>query len=175
VILKDVLDYSLEDISDCLQISVPAVKAALHRGRARLQVLSEQEGAAAEVMPPDVSPAVRRYAALFNARDWDGVRAMLIDDVRLEVVQMTSRRGRKEVGVYFHNYDGRTNWYMVPAILDGREGLAVWSSAQSARAINFIEITVHQDRIARIRDFHHVPYITADASIRPAASAGHCQ
>ena len=31
VILKDVLDYSLEDISDSLEISVSAVKAALHR------------------------------------------------------------------------------------------------------------------------------------------------
>jgi hypothetical protein len=49
---------------------------------------------------------------------------MLIDDVRLEVVAATSRRGRKEVGIYFHNYEGRTNWYMVPARLEGREGLA---------------------------------------------------
>jgi RNA polymerase sigma factor (sigma-70 family) len=167
VILKDVLDYSLEEISDSLQVSVPAVKAALHRGRARLQ---DWEGgrADADVMPPDVSPAVRRYAALFNARDWDGVRAMLIDDVRLEMVDMTSRRGRKEVGVYFHNYGDRTNWYMVPARLDGREGLAVLASAHGVRATNFIELTVHQDRIARIRDFHHVPYLTVDAAMQRA-------
>jgi RNA polymerase sigma-70 factor (ECF subfamily) len=171
VILKDVLDYSLEEIAESLEISVPAVKAALHRGRARLQVMSAQASAAADVMPPDVSPAVRRYAALFNARDWDAVRAMLIDDVRLEVLEATSRRGRKEVGVYFHNYDGRTNWYMVPARLDGREGVAVLASAHSARATNFIELTVDQDRIARIRDFHHVPYLTADADIQHAAAA----
>jgi RNA polymerase sigma factor (sigma-70 family) len=174
VILKDVLDYSLEEISDSLQISVSAVKAALHRGRARLQVMSAQGSAdAADVMPPEVSPAVRRYAALFNARDWDAVRAMLIDDVRLEVMDATSRRGRKEVGVYFHNYDHRTNWYMVPARLDGREGLAVLASAQGVRAINFVELTVHQDRIARIRDFHHVPYLTADAVMLHAAIARH--
>jgi RNA polymerase sigma-70 factor (ECF subfamily) len=174
VILKDVLDYSLEEIAESLGLSVPAVKAALHRGRARLQ---DRAGgrADAEVMPPDVSPAVRRYATLFNARDWDAVRAMLIDDVRLEVLEATSRRGRKEVGVYFHNYDGRTDWYMVPARLDGREGLAVLASAQSVRATNFIELTVDQDRIARIRDFHHVPYLTADAHIQHAAIAGHCQ
>jgi hypothetical protein len=93
---------------------------------------------------------------------------MLIDDVRLEVVEAVSRRGRKEVGVYFHNYDGRTSWYMVPARLDGREGLAVLPSEHSARAVNFIELTVHQDRIARIRDFHHVPYLTADAHLQRA-------
>jgi RNA polymerase sigma-70 factor (ECF subfamily) len=174
VILKDVLDYSLEEISESLAVSVPAVKAALHRGRARLQVMCAQAGADADIMPPDVSPAVRRYAALFNARDWDAVRAMLIDDVRLEVLDATSRRGRKEVGVYFHNYDGRTNWYMVAARLDGREGLAVLPSAQSVRATNFIELTVHQDRIARIRDFHHIPYFTADAQIQHAAIVRHC-
>jgi RNA polymerase sigma-70 factor (ECF subfamily) len=175
VILKDVLDYSLEEISDSLEISVPAVKAALHRGRARLQVMSAQANADADVILPDVSTAVHRYAALFNARDWDGIRAMLIDDVRLEVVDATSRRGRKDVGVYFHNYDHRTNWYMIPARLDGREGLAVLTSAQSVRATNFIELTVHHERIARIRDFHHVPYLTADAHIQHAATAGHSQ
>jgi len=130
--------------------------------------MSMQAGADAEVMPPDVSPAVRRYAALFNARDWDAVRAMLIDDVRLEVVDATSRRGRKEVGVYFHNYGTRTDWYVVPASLDGREGIAVLPSAQSVHATNFIELTVHQDRIARIRDFHHVPYVMVDAQIQQA-------
>jgi len=173
VILKDVLDYSLEEISDALEISVPAVKAALHRGRARLQAISAQAGVDADVMPPDVSPAVRRYAALFNARDWDGIRSMLIDDVRLEVVDATRRRGRKEAGVYFHNYDGRTNWYMVPARLEGREGIAVLTSAQSVQVTNFVELTVHRDRIACIRDFHHVPYFTADAVIQRAALATH--
>jgi RNA polymerase sigma factor (sigma-70 family) len=175
VILKDVLDYSLEEISESLQISVPAVKAALHRGRARLQVMCLQTGGDPDIMPQDVSPAVRRYAALFNAHDWDGIRAMLIDDVRLEVLDATSRRGRKEVGVYFHNYENRTNWHMVPARLDGREGLAVLASAGSVRAINFVELTVHQDRIARIRDFHHVPYLMADARIQLAAGATHSQ
>jgi RNA polymerase sigma-70 factor (ECF subfamily) len=175
VILKDVLDYSLEEISDSLEISVPAVKAALHRGRARLQVMSAQANADADVILPDVSTTVHRYAALFNARDWDGIRAMLIDDVRLEVVDATSRRGRKDVGIYFHNYDHRTNWYMIPARLDGREGLAVLASAQSVLAINFIELTVHHERIARIRDFHHVPYLTAGAHIQHAATAGHSQ
>ena len=37
VILKDVLGHSLEEIAALLELSVPAVKAALHRGRTRLQ------------------------------------------------------------------------------------------------------------------------------------------
>jgi RNA polymerase sigma factor (sigma-70 family) len=161
VILKDVLDYSLEEISASLDLSIPAVKAALHRGRTRLRSLPILP----EVMPPDVSPAVRRYAALFNQRDWDGVREMLIDDVRLDVLEATSRRGRKDVGVYFNNYAHRADWYMVPAWLDGREGLAVLRSPNSVECVNFIELTRDGDHIAAIRDFHHVRYFTHDAAI----------
>src|SRR5439155_2609292 len=41
VILKDVLEYSLEEIAAMLELSVPAIKAALHRGRRQLRELSE--------------------------------------------------------------------------------------------------------------------------------------
>src|SRR4029078_13197331 len=40
VILKDVLGHSLDEIAEMLSFSVPAVKAALHRGRARLRELN---------------------------------------------------------------------------------------------------------------------------------------
>jgi RNA polymerase sigma factor (sigma-70 family) len=155
VILKDVLDYSLEEISESLNLSVQAVKAALHRGRVRLQSLPAQS----DEMPVDVSPTVRRYAALFNERDWDAVREMLLDDVRLDVVEATTRKGRKEVGVYFTNYANRSGWYLVPARFDGREGVAVM---HSSNIVNFVELTTEGNRIARIRDFHHVPYLTTE-------------
>jgi RNA polymerase sigma-70 factor (ECF subfamily) len=163
VILKDVLDYSLEEISESLELSVSAVKAALHRGRSRLRSLPAL--ADADAMR-DISPAVRRYADLFNGRDWEAIREMLIDDVRLEVLGATSRRGRKDVGVYFTNYASQTNWHMVPAGLEGREGLAVLRSPDSTQAVNFIELTTDGEHIARIRDFHHVPYFVRDADIR---------
>lgn len=165
VILKDVLDYSLEEISACLELSVPAVKAALHRGRTRLRTLSALADAD-DAMPVEVSPTVRRYAALFNGRDWDAIREMLIDDVRLEVLEATSRRGRKDVGVYFTNYANRSNWYMVAARLEGREGLAVLRSPESTQVVNFVELTSDGEHIARIRDFHHVPYVVRDADVR---------
>src|SRR5499425_1018593 len=61
VILKDVLDYSLDEIASLLKLSVAAVKATLHRGRGRLRELS---AAAPDPAPPQViSPAVERYPA----------------------------------------------------------------------------------------------------------------
>ena len=41
VILKDVLGHSIEEIATELDLSVPAVKTALHRGRAALREASE--------------------------------------------------------------------------------------------------------------------------------------
>src|SRR4029077_1021454 len=71
VILKDVLDHSLDEIAGELDLSVPAVKAALPRGRTLLRHLSEATTAAPTPRAaPAISPALRRYADLFNARDW---------------------------------------------------------------------------------------------------------
>ena len=78
VILKDVLDQSLEEIAAMLDLTVNAVKGHLARGRARLKAINAQAPAQPAPRPP--SPAVARYVALFNRRDWDGLRAMLADD-----------------------------------------------------------------------------------------------
>jgi RNA polymerase sigma factor (sigma-70 family) len=151
LILKDVLDYSLEDIATSLDLSIPAVKAALHRGRTRLRTLP----APAE-LDTEVSPTVHRYAQLFNARNWDAVRDMLIDDVRLEVLDAISRKGRKEVGLYFTRYANMQGWQVVPAVLDGHEGLTVLPKG------TFVELTTRGERIAMIRDYFHIPYLTAE-------------
>lgn len=167
VILKDVLEHSIVEIAELLEVSDSAVQAALHRGRARLHQLRDPA--------PDrrVSPAVARYAALFNARDWDALRALLADDVRLDVVLRGKRKGRHEVGIYFTNYAGFEGWRVAPAWLEGREVLAVFRDRDNAQPSYFIEIVVANERVASIRDFRHVPYIVVDARLelaeRPSA------
>lgn len=161
VILKDVLDYSLEEIAALLGVSVPAVKAALHRGRRRLQELS---GRSPETKR-EWSPTLLRYAALFNARDWDGVRALLVEDVKLDVVSTERRTGRSEVGMYFTNYGKVPDWRVAPGWLDGREILAVYHHPLDPRPAYFIELTVAGEQIAAIRDFRHVAYIAQDIRI----------
>ena len=42
VILKDVLGYSIQEIGAIIEGSVPAVKANLHRGRARLRGIATE-------------------------------------------------------------------------------------------------------------------------------------
>jgi RNA polymerase sigma factor (sigma-70 family) len=159
VILKDVLEHSLDDIASELNMSVPAVKAALHRGRAALPA---NVGGPVQPPPPrEVSPALQRYARLFNAHDWDGVRALLADDVRLDLVSRRKLAGR-EVGTYFTNYEGARDWHLTPAWLDGREVLGVRREPSAARPGYVIALTWRDGRVQTIRDYRYVPYIAQE-------------
>lgn len=168
VILKDVLGHSLEDVGELLGLSVPAVKAALHRARSRLAALAARPESAIPPHSARASPVLARYLALFNARDWEGVRAMLADDVRLDVISATRRQGRDEVGVYFGNYARLADWRLASAWLDGREVFCVFRPASAAQPSGFIEATPVGERIAVIRDYNHVPYIMREADVRLA-------
>jgi RNA polymerase sigma factor (sigma-70 family) len=168
VILKDVLGNTLEEIGALLELRLPAVKAALHRGRARLSVLAE---APAHGAPNPPSPTVARYVALFNARDWDGVRAMLAEDVQLDLVSRAQRAGRA-VGDYMSNYDRVTDWRLAQAWLEGREVVIVFRSPQDVRPSYFIELTLDKGKVRLIRDYRYVPYVMADAPAAQVATSG---
>ncbi len=158
VILKDVLGHSLEDAAQTMDTTVPAVKAALVRGRAAL---------AAAVEAPVAADASSReqltaYARLFNARDWDGVRAMIGEDCRLDLVAKSQRRG-KAVGMYFGNYE-KLDVRLEVTQLDGRDVLAAYV-AGAASPTYFITLDFAEGRVEQIRDFRYVPYIAADAEL----------
>ena len=165
VILKDVLGHSLEEIAELLKLSLAAVKSLLHRGRAALH--RQQAPAISERAPARAaSSSVTRYATLFNARDWDGVRAMLAEDVQLDLVTVAQRNGQQQVGNYLSNYDKLRDWHLVPAWLEGREVIAVFRDLNAERPAYFIELTFEGGRVAGIHDFRYVPYITREAIIQ---------
>ena len=164
VILKDVLDHSIEEIAAELALSVPAVKAALHRGRAALRQSTDAAPLAARETA--VSPALKHYARLFNAHDWDGVRTLLADDVRLDLVSRRKAAGRREVGGYFENYDRTPGWRVASARFDGREVLAVFTGAEAARPAYFVELGWREGQIVSIRDFRYVSYIVQEGSFQ---------
>jgi RNA polymerase sigma-70 factor (ECF subfamily) len=163
VILKDVLDHSLEEIAGQLELSVPAVKAALHRGRALLREFADVQLPAAPERA--ISPALAGYARLFNAHDWDGVRALLASDVRLDLVSRRKAAGRQDVGGYFSNYARTAGWRLAPAWLEGREVLAVLADETLGRPGYFIELSWLAGQVVRIRDFRYVPYVLQEAGM----------
>jgi hypothetical protein len=70
--------------------SVAAVKAALVRARAN--IAAHDAPGAAPVVVADLE-RLRRYSDLFNTRDWDGLRALFVEETRLDVVSRYQRRG----------------------------------------------------------------------------------
>ncbi len=168
VILKDLLDQSLEEIADMLDLTVNAVKAHLARGRARLTVINAQTPAPSVARPP--SPAVARYVALFNGRDWDGLRAMLADDVRL--VQSTyPLRAGAEVRMFFGIYAQYAPVRLAPAWLDGREVIAVYEDPQSVKPSYLMWLEWTDGRVSFIRDYRYVRYVVDDAELVLAPDA----
>jgi RNA polymerase sigma-70 factor (ECF subfamily) len=171
VILKDVLDHSLAEIAALLDLSVDAVKAHLARGRAKLREINARAEEPAPARP--VSAAALRYAALFNARDWDGLRALLADDVRLNQSSKPLRVGVADVRDFFTFYAMYTQTEpvrLVPAWVDGREAFAVFTDGDARRPSYLMLIEWRGDEISFIRDYRYARYVAESAAIEFAAS-----
>jgi RNA polymerase sigma-70 factor, ECF subfamily len=162
VILKDVLDHSLEEVAETMGTTVMAVKAALHRGRAKLTAAASGLSSGDEDLPTAASTRadLDRYASLFNARDWDGLRAMISDDCRLDLVSASQRRG-KQVGMYFDRYAKRDIRLSVVR-LEGQLALAAHLPG-GERPAYFILLELEGGRVTAIRDYRYIPYVAAEA------------
>ena len=167
VILMDVLGHSLEEISEVLESTVPAIKANLHRGRQRLVELAAEPD---DRPPPVLAEADRQrlaaYVARFNARDFDALRAQLADDVKVEVVNRTRLSGRGEVGRYFGNYSQTNDWHLAPGLVEGRPAVVVLDPAQPAGLpVYFMLIDWRDGRLLNVRDFRYARYVVDGAEL----------
>jgi RNA polymerase sigma-70 factor, ECF subfamily len=161
VILMDVLGCSLQEICQVMDYSLPAAKAALHRGRTHLRELAQE---ADDTPHPALSVADQQrltsYVASFNARDFDAIRAMIADDVRLDLVNKTRLRGKAEVSRYFGNYSKASDWHLVPGSVEGRPAILVFDpDAREGPPKYFMLLGWSADKVASIRDFRHARYV----------------
>lgn len=164
VIFKDVLDTPAAEIARTLGTTVPAVKAALVRGRERLRAERARPDLDLDVARPTPPGALERYVALFNAGDWDGLRALLAEDVELDLVAKSRRKG-KAVGLYFTQYAKDPDVRLAAGVLDGRPVLLAYRPRASAEPAYFIEVEWRDDRVAFVRDYRYVPYITGELGL----------
>jgi RNA polymerase sigma-70 factor (ECF subfamily) len=143
VILMDVLGCSLAEVCDIMDFSLPAVKAALHRGRTQLREFAEEPDDAPQ---PGLSEADRTR--------------LIADDVRLELVNRTRLKGKAEVSRYFGNYSKISDWHLVTGQVDGRPAILVFDPNEpSGRPKYFMLLNWSADKLAIIRDFRHAAYV----------------
>jgi RNA polymerase sigma-70 factor (ECF subfamily) len=108
---------------------------------------------------------VARYVALFNGRDWNGLRALLADDVRLIQSTYPLRAGAADVGMFFGIYSRSAPVRLAPAWLDGREVIAVWEDAAAVKPSYLMWLEWTDGQISFIRDYRYVRYVVDDAEL----------
>ena len=153
VLLKDVFDYSLEEIAELVGSTVGGVKSALKRGRTKLASRPKPEEKKKLPVLPETSKLLQLYIERFNRRDWDGVRELTTSDARLLVADGFA--GRLADSPYFTEYDRRAGeWQMrlgevdgEPVIIDLRRDEAGW------KPHSIVRLEFAGDRIARIADY----------------------
>jgi RNA polymerase sigma-70 factor, ECF subfamily len=168
--LKDVLGHSLEETAATMGTTVAAVKSALVRARARVVASASapdpEPGAAVSAEERD---NLRRYAELFNGRDWDGLRQLFGDQARLDLVSRSQRRG-PSAAQYCSRYAVIAESEQLSAqagLIDGVPVIAMFRAGAS-RPAYFVQLVWQRGQIALVRDFHYVPYIAEDAAFTPA-------
>lgn len=166
LVLKDVLGHSLVEAAATMGTTVAAVKAALVRARATL---------AAAAPPPTDEPRrrisaeergnLRRYADLFNGRDWDALRALMGEESRLDVVMRTRRRGAAAAEYYarYAELAPQERLRAEPGWADGTPVVAIYRPDSAPSPAYFVLIEWMGDKVALVRDFRYVPYLAAEA------------
>jgi RNA polymerase sigma-70 factor, ECF subfamily len=166
VVLMDVLGYSLDEIAEIVNLSVAAIKAALHRGRARLRELAQEpDDLPLPVLAESERSLLAAYIDRFNARDFDAVRDMLAEEVRLELVNRLRVRGRSDVGNYFTRYAQVEDWLFVLGLVDRRPAVLVRDPTDPSRPSYFVLLEWQGDRLSNIRDFRFARYAIEGAEL----------
>jgi RNA polymerase sigma-70 factor (ECF subfamily) len=120
VILKDVLGHSVDEIAATADCTVPAAKSALQRGRANLKMLStNQDDVRLPVLSDDERVRLLKFVEMFRAGNFDSVREMLADDVKLDLVARLKIQGREKIGQYFTRYAEARHWRFAAGWVDG--------------------------------------------------------
>ena len=169
VLLKDVFDYSLEEIAELVDTTVGGVKAALSRGRMKL-ASSPAPSQPARSANPELQRIMQLYVDHFNRRDWDGVRELISADARLTVADRFA--GKFGEAPYFFNYDRWPwPWKLAVGELDGEPVVIILQrGADTWTVYSAIRMNVIDHKIERIADYIHCPWmIPAAASASTAA------
>jgi RNA polymerase sigma-70 factor (ECF subfamily) len=163
VLLKDVLDHSLEEIAGLIDSTVGGVKAALHRGRLKIKAspVPRKIPAAGN---PELVQLLALYVERFNRRDWAGMRELISADARLAVV------GRFAGTLADSPYFGRYEESPVPLKLavgdvEGEPMVIVLEyTGGTWKPRSPVRLEIVNRRIERITDYFFCPWILEAAT-----------
>ena len=160
VILKDVLGYSVDEVASIAECTPAAAKSALQRGRVALRQLARvPEDTRLPLMSDEARKKIAAYVHLFQVGDFAAIRAMLADDVKLDLVNRLKLEGRDKIGLYFTRYAEEQKWRFALGAVEGQPAMLVFdATGPMERPAHFVLIDWRSDRIIAIRDFLFAAY-----------------
>jgi RNA polymerase sigma factor (sigma-70 family) len=161
VILKDVLGHSVDEIANVAECSPIAARSALQRGRAGLRRLAQEpQDTRLPLMSDSDRQKITGFVHLFRSGDFDAIRAMLADDVKLDLVNRLQWQGRDRIDRYFTRYAEETKWRFALGAIEGRPAMLVFDgTGPMERPAHFVLVNWSDNRIIEIRDFLYAPYV----------------
>jgi RNA polymerase sigma-70 factor (ECF subfamily) len=100
-----------------------------------------------------------KYVEGFKTGDYDTVRAILADDVKLDLVAKLRKRGKREVGEYYAAYEAAQQWAYAAGVVDGRAAMLVYDREISLEMpAYFVSLDFDGDRVVSIHDFLFARY-----------------
>jgi RNA polymerase sigma-70 factor (ECF subfamily) len=150
VLLKDIFDYSLEEIAELVDSTIGGVKAALNRGRGKLAALQDA---------PETSPAHKSNAS-----------AETLELLRHYIERFNRRR--LSDSPYFVEYDRPIiAWRMALGEVDGELVVLILNEKDRATPFSLIRLRIAGERVVGIADYIKTPWVLAAAgSVALAAS-----
>lgn len=180
IVLKDVFEFSLDEIALALSTTVGAVKAALHRGRGKL---IEPDG---ESLASPVPAVLDEFCTAFNARDLAKLTALLLTTSVTEIIGVVTEYGDAEpgdprTGSLFHSLtsiSATDTGGIAASYLEGYTGgpptaevriyrdapvVLLWFDHASGPAVRSVfTVETEGDRIARIRNYFFTSDVIAE-------------
>ena len=165
VVLKDVFDLSLDETARILGSSIGAIKAALHRGRSRLNRAIDPRETTSRAEPL----AARSLRATLQRERHRGLVALMLDNGAIQMMGVELESGReyferKDHGWFAHNFQ-----FMPPATRWERrdfEGedivLVIAPIAGQDALLSVMRFEGTDDYISRIRSYAFSPETVAE-------------
>jgi RNA polymerase sigma-70 factor (ECF subfamily) len=163
VLLKDVFDYTLEEIAELVESTVGGVKAALKRGRSKLAA-SPGYVKSSRTADPDLARVLHLYVERFNNRDWNSLRELISADARLTVSDAFA--GKLADAPYFGNYARWSMpWRMAAGEVDGEPVVILLQRATDTwTPYSMVRLDVTENHIDSIVDYAHCPWVIEAAA-----------
>ncbi|MBV8136808.1 MAG: sigma-70 family RNA polymerase sigma factor [Deltaproteobacteria bacterium] len=173
IVLKDIFDFTAEEIAVMLSTSVGAVKSALHRGRTNLKKTPQQSHGSLRAPSREL---IDRVVAAFNARDVDGITNLLLENVTLDVPGVGGERGKNMIWVRASL--SHPSFRSEPLLYQGEWIFITWDEPGDERVLAGVTRFEEQDRaIARIREYVYCPEtlneVAAELGVKAAAQKYH--